>query len=318
MSPWSTGRSLGFALVFALALALAGAAGCASTIEVLPAAETLAPTIVSVVGLPVSVGWGGDAELRRIQRRASDSLIAASGGHAVIAEELVTGEDDPSVAGALKSLGEDPTHAVTFALNVAMGGRMENGSSPIPGFIVGRRMIVDYHAHIDVRQLGSKEIIGSVETVASGAPNEPEVGPDGEKHAAMEAIDAALEKAIATFAPRLASHATGAAIVEVPAEAAASVTRRLTALGTLYPELSLDELQALAQSRERFLVLAPGALATLGIAPGDLLGVPGGVPAASRAALARAVARGQRPALAVVRGGQRYLKAARQPSSGGI
>ena len=295
-------------------LVLACAAGCASTVEVRPVAESLAPTIASVVGLPLSVGWGGDAELRRIQRRASDSLIAATGGRAVIAEELVTGEDDAAVVGALKSLGEDPVHALTFTLNIAMGGRMENGISPIPGFIVGKRLVVDYHAHIDVRQLGSREIIGSVETVASGAPNEPEVGPDGEKHAVMEAIDAALEKAIATFAPRLASNASGASgttIVEVPVEAAASVTRRLTALGTLYPELSLDEMQTLAQSRERFLVLAPGALATLGIARGDLLGIPGGVTAASRAALARAVAHGLKPALAVERGGQRYVLAAR-------
>lgn len=287
------------------------AAGCTSTVEVRPAAETLAPTVVSVVGLPLSVGWGGVGELRRIQRRASDSLIAASGGRAVIAEELVTGEDDPAVAGALKSLGEDPQHALTFAINVAMGGRMENGVSPIPGFIVGKRLVVDYHAHIDVRQLGSREIIGSVETIASGAPNEPEVGPDGAKHAVMEAIDAALEKAVATFAPRLASQTSWATIVEVPPEVAASVTRRLTALGMLYPELSLDEMQALAQSPERFLVLDPGALAPLGIARGDLLGVPGAVSAASRAALARAVARGRRPALAVERGGQRYVLAAR-------
>jgi len=296
---------------FASATVLALAAGCASTIEVHPAAQSLAPTIVTVVGLPLSVGWGGDADLRRIQRRASDSLIAASGGHAVIAEELVTGEDDPAVAGALKSLGEDPQHALTFAINVAMGGRMENGVSPIPGFIVGKRLIVDYHAHIDVRQLGSREIIGSVETVASGAPNEPEVGPDGEKHAVMEALDAALEKAIATFAPRLVSTVSRATIVEVPPEGAASVTRRLTTLGTLYPELSLDEMQALAQSRERFLVLDPGPLATLGIARGDLLGVPGASSPASRAALARTVAHGLRPALAVERGGQRYVLAAR-------
>jgi hypothetical protein len=301
-----TGKSFAFT-----ALAVVCAAGCTSTVEVRPAAESLAPTIASVVGLPLSIGWGGDTELRRIQRRASDSLIAASGGRAVIAEELVTGEDDAAVAAALKSLGEDPKHALTFTINVGMGGRMENGISAIPGFIVGKRLVVDYHAHVDVRQLGTREIIGSVETVASGAPNEPEVGPDGEKHAVMEAIDAALEKAIATFAPRLVPTAAGATIVEVPAEAAPSVTRRLTALGTLYPELSLDEMQALAQSRERFLVLDPGALAALGIARGDLLGIPGGVTAASRAALARAVARDLKPALAVERGGQRYVLAAR-------
>jgi hypothetical protein len=300
-----TGRPLAFAAL------VIWAGGCASTVEIRPAAEALAPSVVSVVGLPISVGWGGDGVLRRLQRRASDSLIAASGGHAVIAEELVTGEDDRAVAGALKSLGEDPQHALTFSINIAMGGRMENGVAPIPGFIVGKRLVVDYHAHVDVRQLGSREVIGSVETIASGTPNEPEVGPDGQKHAVMEAIDAALEKAIATFAPRLASHAFGAAIVEVPPEVAASVIRRLTALGMLYPELSLDEMQALAQSRERFLVLEPGALAPLGIARGDLLGVPGGLTPASRAALARALATGHRPALAVERGGQRYVLAAR-------
>ena len=37
----------------------------------------------------------------------------------------------------------------------------------------------------------------------------------------MVAIDAALEKAIATFAPRLVPSPPGAAIAEVPAEAAA-------------------------------------------------------------------------------------------------
>jgi hypothetical protein len=68
-------------------------------------------------------------------------------------------------------------------------------------------------------------------------------------------------------------------------------------------------MQELAQSRERFLVIDPGPLARLGIARGDLLGVPGGVTAASRAALARAVARGLRPALAVERDGQRYVLA---------
>jgi hypothetical protein len=310
---WSrmTGRAFESASVLASALALACVAGCASTVDVRPAAELLAPNVASVVGLPLSIGWGGDAELRRIQRRVSDSLIAVTGGHAVIAEELITGEDDPAVAAALKSLGEDPARALTFTINVAIGGRMENGVSPIPGFIVGKRLVVDYHAHVDVRQLGKREIIGSVETIASGAPNEAEVGPDGEKHAVMEALDAALEKAIATFAPRLASHESGTTIVEVPPEAAASVTRRLTALGALYPELSLDEMQALAQSHERFLVLAPGPLAALGIARGDLLGVPGGATAASRAALARAVAHGLKPALAVERGGQRYVLAAR-------
>jgi len=284
-------------------------AGCASTVEVRPAAQALAPSVTVVVGLPLSIGWGGDVELRRIQRRASDSLIAATGGRAVIAEELITGEDDAAVAAALRGLGEDPARALTFTTSVAMGGRMVNGIAPIPGFLVGKRLVVDYHAAIEVRHLGSREVIGTVETIASGAPNEAEVGPDGEKHAAMEALDTAFAKAIAAFAPRLVSTGPAAQIAEVPAEAAKSVTRRLTALGALYPELSLDQMEGLARSPERFLVLEPGPLVALGIARNDLLGVPGGVTAASRAALARAVARGLRPALAVVRDGQRYVLA---------
>lgn len=295
----------------ALALAVACGAGCASTVEVRPAAEAFAPTVTTVVGLPVSIGWGSDGDLRRIQRRTSDSLIAAAGGHAVIAEELVTGEDDAGVAAALKALGEDAGRAVTFAVSVGMGGRLVNGTSAIPGFIVGKRLIVDYHATIAVRKLGSREVIGTVETIVSGPPNEPEVGPDGEKRAAMAAIEEALTKAVAAFAPRLAGAGRAPAIVEVPNDAARSMTRRLTTLATLYPELSLDEMQALAQSPERFLVLDPGFLGSFGIARGDLLGVPGGETAASRAALARAVARGLKPALAVVRAGQRYLLAAR-------
>jgi hypothetical protein len=82
---------------------------------------------------------------------------------------------------------------------------------------------------------------------------------------------------------------------------------RLQTLQRLYPELSLAQMQALAESRERFLVVAPGQLDKLGVAPGDLLGVPGGSTNASRAALTRVVARGGTPLVAVVRGGQRYI-----------
>jgi hypothetical protein len=83
--------------------------------------------------------------------------------------------------------------------------------------------------------------------------------------------------------------------------------RKLETLQRLYPELSVAQVQALADSGERFLVVEPGPLATLGVAPGDLLGVPGGRTDASRAALARVVARGGKPLVAVVRGGQRYI-----------
>ena len=106
-----------------------------------------------------------------------------------------------------------------------------------------------------------------------------------------------------------------AQIVEIPGVAAGSVAPRLTALGTLYPELSMDEMEVLGQSRERFLVRDPGPLAALGIARGDLLGVPDGQTTTSRAALARAVAAGLKPALAVVRADQRYVLASRDAPS---
>jgi hypothetical protein len=297
------------AFVLAALAAAAPQVACTATVEVKPGAQALAPTVDTVVGLPISIGFGGDADLRRIQRRTSDTLIAASGGRAVIAEELTTGEDEAGVVAALRGLGEDPARAITLAMTVGLGGRLVQNAAPIGGFLVGRRVVVDFHAHIDVRRAGSKDVIGSVEAVASGRPNEPEVSPEGKKRAAMEAIDAAVEKALATFAPRLVPQSRPFQIVEIPFEAAHNVTRRLTALGVLYPDLSLDDMQALAESPERFLVVDPGVLVVFGLVRGDLLGVPGGSTSASRAALARAVARGIPPALAVERAGERYVLA---------
>jgi hypothetical protein len=295
--------------VLSLVVPLALLGGCTATVEMRPAAQGLAPNVDAVVGLPISIGWGGDTELRRIQRRTSDYLIAASGGRAVIAEELTMGEDEAAVTAALRGLGEDPARAITLALTVGQGGRLMPGVAPIPGFLVGNRIVVDYHAQIEVRRAGSKEVLGSVEAVASGMLNEPEVSPDGKKRAAMDAIDAALAKAIATFAPRLRAQDRPFSVVEIPLEASRSLARRLVALGTMYPELSMDDMEALAGSPERFLVVEPGVLVAFGLTRGDLLGVPGGQTAASRAALARAVARGIPPALAVERGGQRYMLA---------
>jgi hypothetical protein len=297
--------------IVAAAVAAAWVAGCSSSIEVRPAAQALAPRIATVVGLPMSIGWGGAAELQRLQRRTSDSLIAASGGRAVIAEELVTGEDDTQIAAALTALGEDPASALTFAISVTYGGRQVEAVSAIPGFIVGKNLLVDFHAHLEVRHVGAGEVIGTVETVETGAPNEAEIAPNGDKHAAMRAIESAIDKAIATFAPRLVSPPRQMFVVEVPVAVAGSALRRVTTLAELYPELSIEQTQALGQSRERFLVVTPGELAPLGLLAGDLLGVPGGQTGASRAALARAVARGQKPALAIVRAGQRYILASR-------
>ncbi len=72
-------------------------------------------------------------------------------------------------------------------------------------------------------------------------------------------------------------------------------------MADVYPELSIEQMQEIAQSRERFFVVEPGELTALGVAAGDMLGVPGGHTAATRAALARALSRGLQPQLAIER-----------------
>jgi hypothetical protein len=123
----------------------------------------------------------------------------------------------------------------------------------------------------------------------------------------MAAIEDALNRAVRAFAPGLSTPREPTLIVEVPVAAARGLVPRLEALQQLYPELSEAQMQRLAVSRERFLVVEPGRLAGLGIRAGDLLGVPGGETIASHAALARAVARGRKPLLAVDRNGEHYL-----------
>jgi hypothetical protein len=294
--------------------ALAGvvvlAAGCGATVDVGPAARALAPTVTTVVALPTSVDFGGPGDQRRLQRRVGDRLLELTGGRAVIAEELVRGDDDASVRDALRALGEDAASALSFSIRVGIGKRLVDNANPIASFQASRRLVVDFSARLEVRHLGSSEVIGAVEAVSSGPPNEPEVGPDGRRAGPLLAIDEVLERAVRTFAPRLASPPRPTLVVEVPVAAAGNVVKRLAALAELYPELSAEEMQRLAESRERFLVVAAGPLATIGLQPGDLLGVPGGVTAASRAALARAVARGRKPLLAIDRGGQHYLLSA--------
>jgi hypothetical protein len=120
------------------------------------------------------------------------------------------------------------------------------------------------------------------------------------------------------FAPSLAVRVRAGApppepplIAEVPAAAAGAPLARMQAVSELYPELSVDQIQRLAGSRERFMVVRPGALAALGLAAGDLLAAPAGESLASRAALARRLARGGRVKLIVERAGQRYLLASR-------
>ncbi len=125
----------------------------------------------------------------------------------MIAEELLKGEDDAAVATALQSLGEDPARHAGVQVD-DRHGRPTDCREParFPGFAVGNRVVVDYHARIEVRHVGSKQVIGTVETVAAGFPNESEVRSRGQKGAAMEALASAVEKAVAQFAPAVVPH----------------------------------------------------------------------------------------------------------------
>ena len=294
-------------------LAWVGAAvacGCASSVEVGPVARALASSVTTIVAMPTSVDWGGPSDQRRLQRRTGDSLLERTGGRAVIAEELVGGDDDASVREALQALGEDAASALTFSIHVGIGKRLVNNANPISSFQATRRLVVDFTARIEIRHVGASDLIGAVEAIASGPANEPEIGSDGERRGPLEAIDEALDSAVRAFAPRLWSPRRPTLVVEVPLPVSRSLVGRLAALGELYPELTADEMQRLAQSRERFLVVEAGSLAGLGLLPGDLVGVPGGETAASHAALLRAVAHGRKPLLTVERGGQHFLLAA--------
>lgn len=294
---------------FLAAFLLAGVA-CSSTVEVRPDARNMAPTVGMVVAMPTSIEWDASADQRRLQRRMGDALLELTGGRAVVAEEL-EGQDDGYLEEMVRSLGEDPARAVTFTMRVGAGRRLVNNASPISSFRQTKRMVVDFAVRIEVRRVGAAEVIGAVDTVSVGAPNEPEIGPAGERQGALAAIDEALDRAVRTFAPRLFTRRKPTLLVEIPAAASHDFVRRLEALQQLYPELTIEQMQLLASSRERFLVVTPGSLARLGLAAGDLLGVPGGDTGASRAALARAVASGKTPLLAINRGGQHFLTASR-------
>jgi hypothetical protein len=296
------------ARALALALGALGAGACGATVEVRPAGAAFAPTIVTVVQLPPAIDKGIAAvEQPRIQRVADDSLLEVTGGRAVIAAEL-PGNGDGDVQAALRVLGEDAGNALTFSLAVRRGGRLVEGANPIPSFEAPRHLAIDYVARVEVRHVGAPDVIGVVEAVESGADDESATAAvPGEKRGAAAAIDEALEEAVHTFAPRLYTPRRPTLIVEVPVAVSHDLVRKVETLQRLYPELSVAQIQTLADSRERFLVVAPGHFEKLGVQPGDVLGVPGGETRASRAALARLVARGGKPLLAIVRGGQRYI-----------
>jgi hypothetical protein len=291
-------------ILLAAGAALVGA--CGTTIDVRPAGAAYAPTIVSIVEMPPAIDWTDPGAQPHVQRLAADSLIEVTGGRAVIADEL-PGTSESDVQAALRALGEDAANTLTFSLTIGLGRRLLAGANPIRSFTATKRMVEDYVVRVEVRHVGAPDVIGTVEAIETGAANESAAGGEGEKWAAAVAIDEALDAAVRTFAPGIHTPRRPTLLVEVPAPDAGDLLRRLGTLQRLYPELSVAQIQTLAESRERFLVVAPGHLAPLGVVPGDLLGVPAGQTRASRAALTRAVAHGAKPRLAIIRAGQRYI-----------
>jgi len=311
-------------MVQAMGLRLATAALCATVagcvgpqVNVESEASAVAGGVTAIAGLPNDLAYGTPAEQRRAQRRTDDALLVLAGGHAVLSGELGAREGhelaDKEIVDGVRAAGQDPEHVLTFAIMASRARRfVANGS----GFELGRRLVLDYIVRLEVRRVGHADVIGTVDTVVAGNPNEGEVGARGESLGLQKAIEEAIAKAVRTFAPRLAARAaSGRAapeppmIAEVPVGAGAATVARLQAVQELYPELSIEQVQALATSGERFLVVRPGALAPIGVAAGDLLAPPFGQELTSRAALARLLAGGGPVKLVVQRAGQRYLLA---------
>ena len=279
---------------------------CGATVEMRPGAEALAPAVSTIVALPVAIGWGGSGERARIERLAGDSLLELTGGRGVIADEL-RGTGEATCRRRCAPWAKTASHALTFSVSVGIGRRLVNQANPISSFQVQRRLVVDFFAHVDVRHVGAPDIIGTVDVVEIGVRRRARGGAERRAPGSRGGIDAALASAVSSFAPRLYTPPQRTVIAEVPVDASRSIVQRVETLQQLYPELAVADMQLLAEAKERFLVVEPGFLAQLGITRGDLLGVPGGTTTASRAALARAVARGKKPLLAIVRGGQRFI-----------
>ena len=305
-------------LGFAALCAAAAVAGCAGTqVNVEPGGQALAGGVTVIVGLPNDLAYGTPAEQRRAQRRTDDALLLLARGHAILSVELgaAAGHElgDQEIAQGVRAAGEDPERALTFAILASRARRMVSNDSALPGFALGKRMVMDYIVRLEVRRAGHPEVIGTVDTVIAGTPNEGEVGARGESLGLQKAVEEAIAKGVHTFAPQLISRGGAVpnlpVIAEVPSSVPPTLEARLQAVGELYPELSIDQVQTLATSDDRFLVMRPGALASLGVAAGDLLAAPFGQTMRSRAELARVLARGGPVKLVVRRAGQRYLVA---------
>lgn len=300
-------------VVLAGAAAAGALSGCGTSIvHSRPDAALIAPNVTSVVALPPKLGFGRAADQRRAARRTDDALIQMTGGHAILAEEL--GRIDPELLpDEIRGLGENPAETLTFSVTAARGERLE-AVSGLGGGARPVRRYMDYVVRLDVRRSDQPEVIGSIETCASAFANAPDIDADGQPVGLQKAIDDAMTSALKAFAPHLVPSAVFPTVVEAPASAgddlqggSLAAIDRLRKLESLYPELSSDDLAALASSRARFLIVAPGRLASVGLARGDLVSGMGGQSLGSRGALARTLARGDVPAMTVDRVGGRFL-----------
>jgi hypothetical protein len=286
-----------------------------SAVQLQPETQALALTITAVVALPPELDFGQAAEQQRASRRMGDSVLSATGGRAIIAEEL-KGVQVPQMPALVRSLGEDPARVLTFSVVAGRSDRVDFSSPPLSGAPRGPMHVVyDYNVRLEVRRVGGHEVIGSIDTAAGAVVGDAEVTPSGESIGLPKAIDDAVRKAVQTYAPGLVTRAVLPRIIELPPPAADAkpvatpvTVDRLRRVQLLYPERPATELVALASSQARFLVITPGSLASVGILAGDLLGATSAGPAlTSRAHLLRMVARGTVPALYVERQGERFL-----------
>jgi hypothetical protein len=290
-------------------------AGCGGAIVHSRAdAALLIPRVAAIVSLPPRLGFGKAGIERRAARRTSDTLIEATGGHAILDDELPS-TDPELIADGVRGLGEDPQQTLTFSIIAARSQRIE--AVAVPGMASQLRpthRLFDYMVRLDVRRADGPDILGSIETFTTVLASAPEVDGQGKPLGLQRAIDDALHQALKTFAPNLAQGQPFPTVVEVPARhqeatiaGALGAVDKLRRLQVLYPELSPDDLAALAASNARFLIVKAGRLASLGVRPGDLISGTGGRTLGGRAALARTLARGEIPAMSIDRGGGRFL-----------
>jgi hypothetical protein len=302
-----------FLPVLALAIFPLGCGSSSPALQLRPEVQALASTITTVVALSPELDFGGATDQQRTLRRLGDAVLSATGGRAIIAEEL-KGASGPALTAVVRSLGEDPARALTFFVTASRSNRADFTAPPLAGAPRGPvRVVLDYRVQLEVRRVGNEEVIGTIHTTAGTVIGDREVTLTGENLGLPKAVEEAVQKAVQTYAPSLVSRAVLPRLIEVPDPAQGTpsgtpvTVDRLRRVQLVYPERPAMELVTLAATQARFLIIAPGTLAAFGIAAGDLLGGSGARPLTSRGELFRTLARGAPPAVYVERQGERFL-----------